>query len=424
MWIHLPSTCCPSAPGTAASTSELTLPQAERLASSATLSAKRSLPRYWRLAWRKKSWLRLLSGPTCEHSTADLGVASWISSLAAIRASRSVTPACALASKMSDIYGPTSLASLARLCPASSSSRMSPDTSLSDSMLFAPTSSASATELRLDYSRRLKLAQAIAANGSSSLAWPTPNCPSMRDNEDTATRECGRHQYDLKRAAIQWPTATAGDAKASGSACYPKTSTHQPGTTLTDATERVMRWPTPRAEDAASCGQHPGAMDALNKTAEHWPTPRTITGGGESAARKQELGRMNSGGGDLQAAAMQWPTPAGSMTAGEDLRATWKPGEKPTREDGKVLQTALTTCTQIWASSPPAPASEPDGPTSSPTDPTSRPRLNVNFVEWLMGVPHGWTDFAPLGTEWCRWSRRMRSRLSGLVSSMAKENDR
>jgi hypothetical protein len=41
-----------------------------------------------------------------------------------------------------------------------------------------------------------------------------------------------------------------------------------------------------------------------------WPTPRTITGGPESAERKQELGRMNSGGGDLQAVALVagWPT--------------------------------------------------------------------------------------------------------------------
>jgi hypothetical protein len=39
------------------------------------------------------------------------------------------------------------------------------------------------------------------------------------------------------------------------------------------------------------------------------PTPRTITGGAESAERKQELGRLESGGGDLQAAVLNWPTP-------------------------------------------------------------------------------------------------------------------
>ncbi len=41
------------------------------------------------------------------------------------------------------------------------------------------------------------------------------------------------------------------------------------------------------------------------------PTPRTITGGAESAERKQELGRTASGGGDIQAAALLagWGTP-------------------------------------------------------------------------------------------------------------------
>jgi hypothetical protein len=48
----------------------------------------------------------------------------------------------------------------------------------------------------------------------------------------------------------------------------------------------------------------------LPSAAAQWPTPRTISGGGESAERKQELGRTISGGGDLQAAVEMWPTPA------------------------------------------------------------------------------------------------------------------
>jgi hypothetical protein len=43
-----------------------------------------------------------------------------------------------------------------------------------------------------------------------------------------------------------------------------------------------------------------------------WPTPRTVTGGPESAERKQELGRTESGGGDLQAASLNWSTPRAS----------------------------------------------------------------------------------------------------------------
>lgn len=40
-----------------------------------------------------------------------------------------------------------------------------------------------------------------------------------------------------------------------------------------------------------------------------WPMPRTVTGGAESAQRKKELGREDSGGGDLQAEAQGWCTP-------------------------------------------------------------------------------------------------------------------
>lgn len=41
----------------------------------------------------------------------------------------------------------------------------------------------------------------------------------------------------------------------------------------------------------------------------YWPTARAMTGGPESAERKQELGRTESGGGDLAASAAAWSTP-------------------------------------------------------------------------------------------------------------------
>lgn len=51
-------------------------------------------------------------------------------------------------------------------------------------------------------------------------------------------------------------------------------------------------------------------------------------------------------------------------------------------------------------------------------------KLNPLFVEWLMGFPLGWTDFAPVGTEWYRWKRRMRSLLFEIVSSGRSNRER
>jgi hypothetical protein len=72
-------------------------------------------------------------------------------------------------------------------------------------------------------------------------------------------------------------------------------------------------WPTVLAIDASKAGKvspRPGAM-RLSETSPlaGYPTPRTPTGGPESAERKKELGREKSGGGDLQAVAETYRLP-------------------------------------------------------------------------------------------------------------------
>lgn len=82
--------------------------------------------------------------------------------------------------------------------------------------------------------------------------------------------------------------------------------------------ESTTTWKTPRAMDykgsvdIETTTRAPGDWylpEQANLTG--WPTPRTVTGGAESAERKKELGRTNSGGSDLQAVAIMaaWPTP-------------------------------------------------------------------------------------------------------------------
>lgn len=85
-------------------------------------------------------------------------------------------------------------------------------------------------------------------------------------------------------------------------------------------------WPSPRAEDSECIGNHPGAEDSLYAQASLWATPRAMTGGGESAERKQELGRLDAGGGDLQAQVETWPTPMGSDSNGGGTHRTHTKG--------------------------------------------------------------------------------------------------
>lgn len=335
MWIVIPSTCSPSAPGTGASTSDsprdLTPAQAERLASCVTLSGKHSPPRSWRTAWRRKAWLKLLSGATCEPSTADAGVGLWIASLADTRANRSALRASGREKLTRGTCGPRWLESLRRLSPASCFSRTSEGTYRSGSTMWPVTFSEWATELRRDFSARQKLARRIGGSGCSSLAWPT---------------------------------ATSGDAKASGAHGY-QTSKRNAGVTLTDAIERGVMWLTPSAsEDAA------GVSDAMqpmltHQAEQHWQTLATDSFRSRGGERKDEMGL------DQQA--------------------------------------------RTFPSSLPDPEPAASGSGSSASGPTSRPRLNPAFVEWLMGLPTGFTDFAPLGTELSLWRLRMRSALSGLV---------
>ena len=118
----------------------------------------------------------------------------------------------------------------------------------------------------------------------------------------------------------------------------------------------------------------------------------------------------NDGGG------LPWGTP----TAQDAKHATLSPSE--VERDPNVLRnqvhgtTWATPTTRDWKDgSDPSPAvptnallgrqaprTEMGGQESSPSDQNSPPpsprRLNPNFVEWLMGLPIGWTDLKPLET--------------------------
>ena len=247
------------------------------------------------------------------------------------------------------------------------------------------------------------------------------------------------------------------------------------GSLFTDSTRYSDRWPNSGSMRSGTCSARQESERRTSAAGSsysrgEWPTPRTISGGAESAERKQELGRTASGGGDLQAAAKAWPTPtagdsqasgsrnvAGSkahagmsltdlVTTGDSHGRAWAtPGANDFKGSSQPGQRRGQLDEQVshrFHLDPPTPTpgeqSSSDGPNSHrqwPTPnaisghqsgtmgetggsgnpfrgtPLKTAKLNPNFVDWLMGWPPGWTACEPLGTASFRSWQRVHSSL-------------
>ena len=209
-------------------------------------------------------------------------------------------------------------------------------------------------------------------------SWPSPKVQDLR-HASMSPAERDRHSPTLGAFAHTFPTPTAKDADGSRDTSSRPGSRRHKGKTLTDATmdlwpatpaERTEPssrttdlssapsaegdWPTPNvpnggrtmsAEDIASKGATARGKRqvGLENVAEIWPTPRTITGGAESAERKKELGREEAGGGDLQAAADLWQTPA--VCSPQSMRGA---GQDPEKRRAQGHQVNLQDQAGAW----------------------------------------------------------------------------
>lgn len=279
----------------------------------------------WSLAWKKGSWLRLLSGTTLPPSTADAGLESWISSLRDTRASRSVSQDDVAEAMILATSGPMPHASSESAIQLSFFSRTSPAICPLASTWSARTFREWTIGLRLAYRARLKSGLHIGESGC--LSWPTATVTS----DGNETENLG---VSLPRLSERWPS--------------PRTNKWGPA----DSHVKVPEWQTPSREQFSARRQvrQTEREPLLPKQAEQWATPTS---------------RDHKDGADPSDA-----VPTNSLLGRQAPRAT-------------------------------GPAS-PNG--------SGRPRrLNPAFVEWMMGLPPGWTDFAPVAMEWSHFVQRMRS---------------
>jgi len=233
-----------------------------------------------------------------------------------------------------------------------------------------------------------------------------------------------------------WPTSRTQDAKHGE--CTDYELSRDSGKDLLHVAVERLNWPTPRSEDSESCGNHPGAVDSLTGATRQWATPNAHDG------RRPGVDEHSTQGGNLSRDAAVWTTPQAHDAAGgnpervgrfgtkhgganlADDVTLWKTPDVPnggrtmsaedvaangSTDKGK-RQVGLEN--QVYHSFPQGQPTPPHGSKSSPNAPTSRRRLNPNFVDWLMSLPPGWTDYAPVETEW--WYSRVRMRLECLLS--------
>lgn len=231
----------------------------------------------------------------------------------------------------------------------------------------------------------------------------------------------------LAMAVRLWPTATMTDCKAGGTAeNWTKESGRHSGTTLTDAAVRL--WPTPdssqsggprvrRPENSSeergpNFHQQVYLSEIAEKTARAWPTPATRDYKGENLKTYADRGGMSKGEQLPNFVRFLWTTPRASDGEKGGPNQSWGAGGTPLSTQARHSPFSLPDLT-----------TPPLGSTSSPASPDSlRPfRLNPAFVEWLMGLPIGWTSFEPWAME--SYLYRQRTRLLYLLQCLSTANN-
>lgn len=391
VWLYVPTSPC--VPESAALTSDSTSPPLPP-GSFALWRGKPLQPQSWRRVCKTAPWTRLLFGAISDPSTADRGVAAWIASLPATPASRSAWPGSELGLTTPATSGPMSPGSSERYAPRTPFLRTSEDTFRLDSPTCLPTLPTSGSMRSGSCWERTRWVPRTSETGCSS--WPTPDAGALGDTGSEATwaeavkrnkEKFGNgngHGRLLAMEARTWQTPTSTDS-VGRDYCYPGGDKTKPFLTLVgQAQEKQWATPTSRDHKDGACADQDVPTNALlgRQTARWFPS-------GPPAPTTPRDGPASSPSGPTSP--RRWSTPiSGDAHLGSNQDAAQR-----RMEEGKVTLSRQVEVAQ-----------------------TGKRRLNPAFVEWLMGWPPGWTDFAPVATASYRSRQRwlLQRLLTGLGS--------
>ena len=212
-------------------------------------------------------------------------------------------------------------------------------TSRLDCPQLLPTWKKIVTDQRGEYSQRVK--SALLTRESESLSWLTPM---VQDSKHSGTNSGPNGKRQLLVNQVNWPTVRVSSANG---ASQKELAAGNPKRRL--ETEVLLNpWPTPAARD--------------HKGASGW-------------GRQERKGFPED---SLPNAVTNWPTPSA-----HEARLGYQDRSDPTK---KGTQESLTTVIVNKAGGRSVCAGH----------------LNPDWVEWLMGVPTGWTALGSWGTESCQ----------------------
>lgn len=273
-WYYVPSTCAPVTEALSSPCDSPASPPEPWLTLSGTPTQR---PLSWP-GWKRRTWIKRLSGLTSPPSTVQCGVDEWISSLPASPANPSPQRDNSVELTTSVGSGLPSDGSSVKWDPDSCSWRTSPSLFDSGYLTSSPTLPSSGSMRNGVCSQRPRLAHRTSVSGSG--YWGTPVAT---DAKGSGGAELGTNVTLTDAAVRLWPTPQAADGHKIGS-MTPKTAARQAAkghqemlagsihtasgpqgaTTTTDGTDGPQR-----------VDLNPRFVEALMGVPQNWLTPST-----------------------------------------------------------------------------------------------------------------------------------------------------